>query len=111
MIDSSVISSPPVISTFSPAQRGQTASTSLVSAARPQSWQVIVAGTVTSSTVAPAASVPSATKLNAWAMDSESTACRTPNRTRIPATLRPSARWRTVASTPSAKPYSCIPLL
>src|SRR5271167_4075487 len=44
-------------------------------------------------------------------MDSWSTACRTPNRTRIPATLRPSARWRTVASTPSAKPYSCIPLL
>src|SRR5271167_1734409 len=44
-------------------------------------------------------------------MDSESTACRTPNRTRIPATFRPAARWRTVASTPSAKPYSCIPLL
>ena len=100
-----------MIWTSSPAQRGQTASTSLVSASRPQSRQVIVAGTVTSSTAAPAASVPSATKLNAWAMDSASTACLTPNRTRIPATLRPPARWRTVASTPSAKPYSCIPLL
>src|SRR5215472_18380834 len=110
-MDSSVISSPPVISTFSPPQDGQTASTSLVSAVRPQSGQEIVAGTVTSVTAEPSASVPSATKTHAWASDSSTTACFTPNRTRIPATLRPPARWRTVASTPSAKPYSCIPLL
>src|SRR5260370_5408989 len=110
VIDSSTISSPPVIWTSAPAQRGHTASASVVSALNPQSRQAISAGTVTSSTAAPAASVPSATKLNAWARDSSSTACRTPNRTPIPATFRPPPRRRTVASPPSPHPYSCIPL-
>src|SRR5260370_11191741 len=110
VIDSRTISSPPLIRALLLAQRGQVASRSVVSPLCPQSGQSMVAGTVTSSTAASAASVPSAIMLNAWAKDSSSTACRTPNRTRTPVTRRPPARWRTASTTPSHKPNSCMPL-
>jgi hypothetical protein len=79
----------------------------LLSLAVPQSRQCTVTGTVTTSTSAPSASVPAATKLNACAIDSGSTACLTPQRTRIPLTGRPAARVLTASSTPSHKPNSC----
>src|SRR3984885_3412036 len=60
---------------------------------------------------ASAASVPAATLSNASDRDSASTACHTPKRTRIAATLRPRARARTASSTPSQTPYSCMPEL
>src|ERR1700722_12414641 len=62
-----------------------------------------------SSMAASAASVPAATLSNASARAAASTACQTPNRTRMAATLRPQARARTASSTPSQTPYSCIP--
>ena len=88
-------------------QRGQTGSASLLSLSAPHPWQLTVAGTVTTSTAAPSASVPAATMPNACAIDAGSTACRTPQRTRMPVTCRPAARFWTVSSTPSANPNSC----
>src|SRR5215472_517550 len=105
--DSRTSSSPPVTLTSAPPQRGHTASWSALSLAVPQSWQVTVAGTVMTSTVAPSASVPTATSSNACAMEAGSTACLTPQRTRIPATGRPAARVWTASSTPSQSPNSC----
>src|ERR1700678_3364553 len=60
---------------------------------------------------ASAASVPPATLSTASDRHPASTACHTPNRTRIAATLRPRARARTASSTPSQTPYSCMPEL
>jgi hypothetical protein len=86
-MDSSTSSSPPLSSTSVPWQFGHDeASLSVLSLEVPQSRQVTVAGTVTTSTAAPSASVPAATNPKACAIVSASTACLTPQRTRIPAT-------------------------
>src|SRR5581483_6568774 len=108
--DSSVSSSPPVISTLTLPQPGHAGTRSVLSPAAPQSRKVTVAGTVTTVTTASAAAVPAASMANACTIDGGSTACRTPHRTRIPATGRPAARTSTASSTPSHSPYSCMRL-
>ena len=106
-MDSSTSSSPPLISTSVPWQAWHAASLSVLSPEVPQSRHVTMTGTVTTSTAAPSAAVPAATNPKACAIVSGSTACRTPQRTRMPVTGRPAARVRTASSTPSHSPNSC----